>query len=298
MAIGAARVPAIRRSSGNRGVATTRGTREGRFHPCAPTLCLRPVSWLGGRIVPRKRTARHPRLHHLPLASREELGESPLWPTLAVLSAAGLYATLPARFISASSAGVFGAARWIVPALAILLLAPLALSVPQQRLLQSAQGRASALRLSRRIASLGVIAVITAANAASIVLLVDLLVRGSHAQARLLLRAGVHMWLMNVLVFALWYWQLDGGGPLERRLEQGRGRDFLFPQQTMAENSGDRWQPNFIDYLYVSYTNATAFSPTDSMPLSQWAKLLMIAQSAASLLLAIMVVARAVNILQ
>lgn len=123
------------------------------------------------------------------------------------------------------------------------------------------------------------IAVISAANAASIVLLVHLLVSGSHEQARLLLRAGVHMWCMNVLLFALWYWQLDGGGPLERRLEQRREPDFLFPQQTLAESGGTTWQPSFVDYLFVSYTNATAFSPTDTLPLSHWAKLLMIAQS-------------------
>jgi hypothetical protein len=252
---------------------------------------------LGG-VVRLRSAATQSGLRHLPLASREELGESPLWPTLAVLTAAGLYATLPTRFISGpSSAGVFGAARWVVPALAILLLAPLALNVPHQRLLQSATARALALRLSRRIASLGVIAVITTANAASIVLLVHLLVTGSQTQANLLLRAGIHMWCMNVLVFALWFWQLDGGGPIERRLERRRDPDFLFPQQTLAETSGSRWQPNFIDYLFVSYTNATAFSPTDTMPLSQWAKLLMIVQSAASLLLAIMVVSRAVNIL-
>jgi hypothetical protein len=235
----------------------------------------------------------------VPLASREELGESPLWPTLAVLSAAGLYADLPSRFISGGgSAGIYTAARWVVPALTILLLAPLALNVPDRRLLVSAKARAEALQLSRRVASLGVIAVISAANAASIILLVHLLVAGSHTQARLLLRAGVHMWLINVLVFALWYWQLDGGGPIERRLEHRREADFLFPQQTLAEDRGTTWQPSFVDYLFVSYTNATAFSPTDTMPLSHWAKLLMIAQSASSLLLAIMVVARAVNILQ
>jgi uncharacterized membrane protein len=237
-------------------------------------------------------------LQHLPVASAEELGESPLWPTLAVLSAATLYATLPDRFISGNSAvGVFAAARWIVPALSVLLLVPLVLSVPQQRLLKSASARASALRLSRRIASLGVIALISAANAASIVLLVHLLVNGSKTQANLLLRAGIHMWVMNVLVFALWYWQLDGGGPVERRLESSRARDFLFPQQSIGE-SPERWQPNFLDYLYVSYTNATAFSPTDAMPLTTWAKMLMMIQSAASLVLAIMVVARAVNILR
>jgi len=179
----------------------------------------------------------------------------------------------------------------------VLLIVPLALNVPQQRLLQSATARAAALRLSRRLASLGVLALITLANAAAIVLLVHLLVNGATTHANLLLRAGVHMWVMNVLVFALWFWQLDGGGPLQRRLDLVQARDFLFPQQTMAESAGAAWEPNFIDYLFVSYTNATAFSPTDTMPLSQWAKLLMIVESAASLLLAIMVVARAVNIL-
>jgi len=246
----------------------------------------------------RFRIPETPQLQNLPLATREELGESPIWPVAAVLTAAALYATLPTRFISGgSSAGVFGAARWFVPAAAVLLLVPLALNVPQQRLLQSASARAAALRLSRRLASLGVLALITLANAAAIVLLVHLLVNGATTHANLLLRAGVHMWVMNVLVFALWFWQLDGGGPLQRRLDLVQARDFLFPQQTMAESAGAAWEPNFIDYLFVSYTNATAFSPTDTMPLSQWAKLLMIVESAASLLLAIMVVARAVNIL-
>jgi uncharacterized membrane protein len=242
------------------------------------------------------RTSNHVGRQHLPLASEREVGESPLWPILAVLSAAALYATLPTRFVSGhSGAGVFGAVRWIVPALTIVLLAPLAVSVQQYRRLESASARVATLRVSRRIASLGVIAVITAANGAAIVLLVHLLVNGSKTQANLLLRAGVHMWVMNVLVFALWYWQLDRGGPLERRTASGREPDFLFPQQMLPETV---WEPRFLDYLYVSYTNATAFSPTDAMPLSRWAKMLMLVQSAASLVLAIMVVARAVNILK
>ena len=235
----------------------------------------------------------------VPLASEEELGESPLWPVLAVICAAGLYATLPARFITGpGSTGAFSVARWLVPALTILLLAPLALSVPKQRLLQSAQERASALRVSRRIASLAVIALITVANATAIVLLARLLVNGSHVEARVLLRAGIHMWCTNVLVFGLWFWQLDRGGPLARRLDPPRTPDFVFPQQMAPEFAAPGWQPQFVDYLYVSFTNATAFSPTDTMPFSRWAKLLMILESAASLLLAIMVAARAVNILQ
>jgi hypothetical protein len=232
----------------------------------------------------------------LPLLGRNQLGETPLWPVLAVLAAAGLYATLPTRFIAGhSTTGVFGAVRWLVPTLTLLLLVPLALSIPQRRLAW-AQDRAGALRLSRRVASLAVIALISAANGASIVLLVHSLIAGQHAQARQLLRVAIHLWCMNVLVFGLWFWQLDGGGPVERRMSGNRAHDFLFPQQTL-EVYAPTWQPNFIDYLFVSYTNATAFSPTDTMPLSQWAKLLMILQSAASLLLAIMVAARAVNIL-
>jgi hypothetical protein len=232
-----------------------------------------------------------------PLLSQAELGESPLWPILAVVTAAGLYATLPTRFISGhSTTGVFGAIRWLVPALTLLLLVALVIASPR-RLDTLVRERASGRRLSRRIAALAVIALISIANGASIILLVHSLIAGEHAQARQLLRVAIHLWCINVLVFALWFWQLDGGGPLARRLSGTRADDFLFPQQTL-EVPAEPWQPNFIDYLFVSYTNATAFSPTDTMPLSQWAKLLMILQSAASLLLAIMVAARAVNILQ
>ena len=243
-------------------------------------------------------TPRKPALPRVPLASEQVLGESPVWPVLTVLTVAGLYATLPSRFITSSASGVFTAARWVVPALAILLLAPLALNVPQQRLLRSVEARTAALRLSRRIASLGVIALLTLANAAAIILLVRLLIQGAHTEARVLLRAGLHMWCMNVLVFALWFWQLDGGGPQSRPYCAPADRDFLFPQQTEESLLESGWRPLFLDYLYVSFTNATAFSPTDTLPLSHWAKLLMIAESGASLLLAIMVVARAVNILQ
>jgi uncharacterized membrane protein len=234
----------------------------------------------------------------VPVASRQELGESPIWPTLAVLGAAALYATLPTGFVAGrSGAGVYTTVRWVVPGVAILLLIPLALTVPQHPVIRSLAAKAQAHRVGRRIVSLIVIALLTAANGAAIVLLVHLLLTGAHAQASQLLRAGMHMWAMNVLVFALWFWQLDAGGPFERRFDPHGVRDFLFPQQTMADLGFAGWEPAFIDYLYVSFTNSTAFSPTDTMPLSRWAKVLMAVQSAASLLLAIMVVARAVNIL-
>ena len=106
------------------------------------------------------------------------------------------------------------------------------------------------------------------------------------------------MWVVNVLLFALWYWQLDGGGPLARPACPPAQRDFLFPQQLEPAFADSGWRPLFLDYLYVSFTNATAFSPTDAMPLSRWAKMLMLVESAISLALAVMVVARAVNILR
>jgi len=152
--------------------------------------------------------------------------------------------------------------------------------------------------VTRRWLALSLIAIVSAANSASIILLVHLLVNGAHANAPTLLRAAVHMWVVNVLLFGLWYWELDGGGPMSRPSCTPDAWDFLFPQQTEPRLSETGWRPLFLDYLYVSFTNAAAFSPTDTMPLSRWAKMLMLAQSAISLSLAVMVVARAVNILK
>jgi hypothetical protein len=228
------------------------------------------------------------------IVSSEQLGESPVWPTLAILTAAALYATLPGKFLTGQATGLFTAVRWLVPALTILLLIPLLLGLPRGRVFESAQAHAEGLRVTRRILSLAVLGLITLATAGSIALLVHFLLHGAHTQAPLLFRAGLRMWCMNVLLFGLWYWQLDGGGPLARR-QAAVGRDFLFPQETLE--GGSAWQPQFLDYLYVAFTNSTAFSPTDAMPLSIWAKVLMMVQSAASLLVAILVVARAVNIL-
>jgi len=214
----------------------------------------------------------------------EELGESPLWPAAAIAAAAGLYADLPSRFLLGSSAGAFEVVRWVVPALTLFVLASLAAIRPRGR-------------LTRRRLAIGTIGIVSAANAVSIGLLIHLLINGAEANAQPLLRAAVHMWVVNVLLFALWYWQLDGGGPLSRPSCAPHERDFLFPQQTEEALAGSGWRPLFLDYLYVSFTNATAFSPTDTMPLSRWAKMLMLVQSAISLALAVMVVARAVNIL-
>ena len=219
------------------------------------------------------------------LPPAEELGESPLWPVAAIAAAAGLYADLPSRFVFGSSAGAFGVARWVVPALTFLVLASLAAIRPNGR-------------LTRRHLAIGTIGIVSLANAVSIGLLIHLLINGAHATASTLLRAAVHMWVVNVLLFALWFWQFDGGGPVARPTCAPSARDFLFPQQMEPILADSGWRPLFLDYLYVSFTNATAFSPTDTMPLSRWAKMLMLVQSAISLSLAVMVVARAVNLLQ
>ena len=231
-------------------------------------------------------------------ASSAVLGESSFWPSAAIVASAVLYADMPTRFIAGPSAGAFGVVRWVVPALTVVLLAALVASTPKGRVARSFDWGGSRLHLTRRYLAIGMIGVVSAANSASIILLIHLLLHGASANASTLLRAAVHMWTVNVLLFALWFWQLDGGGPADRPASPIAERDFLFPQQIEPSFAEAGWHPTFIDYLYVSFTNATAFSPTDTMPLSRWAKMLMLIQSAISLALAVMVVARAVNILK
>ena len=249
--------------------------------------------------MPRRRFEEGEQLVRGSLVPDSEFGESPLWPTAAVVSAALLYVTLPSRFIlGRGAAGFFGDLRWIVVGMTAVLLAALLLTFPHGLLDRTFGMGVHRLRLGRRVLALTILGILTAANSASIYLLVHVLINGGQVVASPLLRAAVHLWCVNVLVFALGYWQLDGGGPVKRRTLDLRDRDFYFPQQTDPGLFGTEWQPTFIDYLYVSYTNSSAFSPTDTMPLSRWAKVLMLIESAVSLTLGLMVVARAVNILR
>jgi len=112
-----------------------------------------------------------------------------------------------------------------------------------------------------------------------------------------LLLTGGAIWLTNVIAFGVWYWELDRGGPAARAHATRQHPDFLFAQMQTPELAPDDWEPAFVDYLYVSFTNAAAFSPTDVLPLSRWAKLTMLVQSAVSLSTVALVVARAVNTL-
>jgi uncharacterized membrane protein len=128
--------------------------------------------------------------------------------------------------------------------------------------------------------------------------LVYQLLHGGMTKAPQLLLNGGAIWLTNVIVFALWYWEVDRGGPAARANARRDYPDFLFPQMTAPEMAHPDWEPNFFDYLYLSFTNATAFSPTDTLPLSRWAKVAMMAESAISLVTVGLLVARAVNILK
>jgi hypothetical protein len=142
------------------------------------------------------------------------------------------------------------------------------------------------------------IAIVNAANIGSLVLLVHtLLTPGNKENGWGLLVSASAIWITNILVFGLWYWELDRGGPQQRLLAHKRDADFMFPQMIAPSCAPIGWLPSFADYLYVAFTNATAFSPTDTMPLSTMAKTLMTIEALISLLTVLLVAARAVNIL-
>lgn len=203
--------------------------------------------------------------------------------TIAIVVAVGLMAFLPDR--------VANHPRWVVDVAAILLAIVLLLATRRQR--QPHRGL--------RITALCLTGLLTLANLAAGARLVVDLARGQGLKdpATLLLTGGA-VWLTNVIVFALWYWELDRGGRMQRALRghEVGGHSFLFPQWTTPAPFGDPdWQPRFVDYFYLSFTNATAFSPTDVLPLSRWAKMAMMVQSGLSIVILVLVVARAVNIL-
>jgi len=179
---------------------------------------------------------------------------------------------------------------WVLPALQGVLLLALVLANPHRIDRQSRVLRMMGLALAT---------LISFANAWSVVSLAEGLVRGTEGEnAGPLLVTGGAIWLTNVIVFALWYWEFDRGGPVARALGTDPYPDFLFVQMTSPQLAPPDWEPAFADYLYLAFTNAAAFSPTDVMPLSRWAKLAMTVQSAVSILTVALIVARAVNILK
>lgn len=148
-----------------------------------------------------------------------------------------------------------------------------------------------------RILGIALIAIMTLSNTASAIKLINAIITQGVTNARSLLLFGGSIWLTNVVVFGLWYWELDRGGPGKRAEAVHPYPDFIFPQMSDPLYAPHTWHPNFFDYLYTSFTNASAFSPTDVMPLTRWAKMLMLVQSMTALLMVGLVFARAVNIL-
>jgi len=207
----------------------------------------------------------------------------PRWPAvIALLASGGLYMALPPSLVAGP--------RWVLPAIILALVIPTVIS-----------HRVGRHALNHWL-GLIVTSVVTIAMILSLIYLVAAL--PSHKEApRELLRSAASLWITNVLVFALWYWRLDAGGPNQRDLNAAHTEGaFLFPQMTL-DNTGtapipeSRWSPNFVDYLFVAFNTSTALSPTDAPVLARWAKLLMMVQATISLAVIVLLAARAVNIL-
>jgi len=210
-----------------------------------------------------------------------QLRPEPRWhASVAVLVAIALYLALPSDLLLGP--------RWLVPLLEGLLLVVLNLVRLYRRARAQAEVRALAVMLT---------GLINLANVGSVALLVHRLVSGGGIKGKPLLYGAVSVWLTNVIVFGLWLWELDRGGPAAR--EQGRERhpDLQFPQMVTPEVARQGWKPSFFDYCYVALTNAAAFSPTDTMPLTLAAKALFSLESLVSIVTVGIVAARAVNIL-
>ena len=202
----------------------------------------------------------------------------PRWPAfVAMLAAAGVYLALPAPLSLGPS--------WLLLAVIVLLLIPIVVS--------DRRGHHNVTRILTFTAN----SIITGAMIASLIHLVTGIPQ--HLETpKALLRSASALWIANILVFALWYWKLDAGGPLRRARQLGLAdSSFLFPQMVRRAEQDQSWAPHFVDYLFLAFNTSTAFSPTDTAVLSRWAKLGMMVQSLVSLTIIALLAARAVNIL-
>ena len=213
----------------------------------------------------------------------EDYDPEPRWPAaIAVLAVGGLYTALPNQL-------TFGP-HWLFPSLVLALLIPGVVSHHTGR-----------HRLNTLL-GFAVEGLLTAGLIISVIRLVGALPTHMETPLQLLVSAA-SLWITNILVFALWYWRLDAGGPNQRDRRAGYcDGAFLFPQMTMTEEAlkeagQEDWSPNFVDYLFLAFNTSTAFSPTDAPVLARWAKVLMMLQSLLSLLIIALLASRAVNIL-
>ena len=208
----------------------------------------------------------------------KKIEREPRWHAFVAMIAAGsLYLALPEPMSIGPS--------WGLLAIIFLLMIPLVVSWRR--------GDYDITKILTFIAN----GIITAAMVASLGVLIYGIPR--HLESpQALLRSAIALWFTHVLVFALWYWKLDAGGPLVRDSSRGDlDSSFLFPQMMNQSGDYDSWSPNFIDYLFLAFNTSTAFSPTDTAVLSRWAKLGMMVQSIISLTIVALLAARAVNIL-
>jgi hypothetical protein len=219
----------------------------------------------------------------MPAWKRPTEGEARWQATVSVVIAIALQFPLSGRFVLVRPV-------WLLPAVEALLLVALVLANPRR-----INNESKAIRML----SLFLVAIFSLTNAWSVGRLVVGLVDGTEGEnaGRLLITGGA-IWLTNVIVFALWYWEFDRGGPVARANATRIYPDFQFVQMTSPQLAPPEWEPAFGDYAYLSFTNAAAFSPTDVLPLTRWAKMAMTVQSAVSIVTVALVVARAVNILK
>ncbi len=203
---------------------------------------------------------------------------------LAVLAAGVLRGVLPAALRT-------GDARWVFIVVVLVLLAVMIIGDP---------GRIDRDSGWLRVLTGTLIGLISAVNASAAVRLVAGIIGGAgfSTDANILLASGGAIWLTNVIAFGLWYWDLDRGGAAARARGPGGQPAFVFPEMSNAQYVRADWYPKFMDYLHLSFTTATAFSPTDVSAIRPWAKLMMMAEEAISLVVAVLVVSRAVNILR
>ena len=177
---------------------------------------------------------------------------------------------------------------WLIPIVPeIVLLVALAWQRPRRRLEQMGE---------RRTVAIALLAVISLANSLLLLAVIASLIRGDEKSGSQLLLKAMVVWGTNVVTFGLWFWAVDRGGPVRRVEANPPPPDFQFPQMENPELAEPGWYPRLVDYVYVSFTNSIAFSPTDAMPLTRRAKLLMLSESAVSSVTVLLVAARAVNI--